>query len=1020
MRAAALALALLASSAAGAAEPPVARATPEREPPRVASVEIHLPPGSDIAGISQQIAVVRGQPLSLRAVRRSIERLMATGRFADVVVREFPAEDGVRLVFEVSPRQRIAALYIDGERILTEEQIVEASRLSDGGEYYPELLELAGERVRSLYRRRGYEQASVALEVRDEERGAVEVLLTVTEGQPTRVAGVTVGGSPGLPIARLEAELGVERGGVLDRDALEAGVERLKALYRGERFWSARVGDPEILPSPGGAIVAVPVSAGPRYTLRFHGNRSFTDKLLEGITGYDGTETLDVAVMNRMSRRIATFYRYRGFHDVRVTAREVRSPRDSRAVIAFDVEEGLPLYVRAVRFEGNRAVSDDALGRMLVDQIAAMAPVSSGERPSLDDPMELEGRRHGPARSTPAPDLQTVYVAEAYEEAARTMRATYQERGYLSARVSVAEVRLDVEARTAEAVFHVEEGPRTIVQEVKYQGLPAEFDPSRSAEIRVGEPFRFSGVEDTTRSLTRALSRTGYLFAHVEGESSIESDGRDARIFFRITPGPRVRVGKIIIRGLSRTDEAMVRANLVVREGDVLDPEELFESQRNLVLLGIFRTVAVRLISPESPEEAKDVMVEVRERPRVSGALSGGFSLVDGPRMVAEAAVPNLRGAGTSLSGRLKLNYVGASLLVGTTLDPEDVSDLDGLDFRGNVALAQPRIYELLPARIGARLDLIGERAHRPSFNFVRFASVLGADWSALSWLNFSLQGEIEHDRVLISRSVQELLPGLGRSDAEKLRFPSGNFTLLSARPTLTIDFRDDFARPTKGLLFTGTAELTHDLGAVLVDPLERTENQNIDIYTLKLAGTLTGYVPLAPRVVLALSARGGRILHLEDGSQTIAPKRFFLGGAASMRGFREDGVVPEDRRQVLARDLLACRALLLPFGCTPDANLLREGREVPSEGGELFTLFKSELRFPVLSALDLGVFFEAGNLWLTLADYNPWKLRTVAGAGLRYGTPIGPIAFDLGVNLAPDLQINEPRANLHFSIGLF
>jgi outer membrane protein assembly factor BamA len=478
-------------------------------------------------------------------------------------------------------------------------------------------------------------------------------------------------------------------------------------------------------------------------------------------------------------------------------------------------------------------------------------------------------------------------------------------------------------------------------------------------------------------------------------------------------------VGKIIVRGLSRTDEAMVRANLVVREGEVLDPEELFESQRNLVLLGIFRNVAVRMISPDAVEEAKDVVVEVRERPRVSGALSGGFSLVDGPRLVGEATVPNLRGVGTSLTGRLKLNYLGASPLVlsGTTLDPDEVSGLDGFDFRGNVALAQPRIYELLPARIGTRLDLIGERAHRTSFNFVRFASVLGADWSALSWLNFAVQGEIEYDRVRLSRSVQELLPELGRSDVERLRFPSGNFTLLSARPTLTLDFRDDFARPTKGLLFIGSAELTHDLGAVLVDP---TSSKEIPIYTLKLSGTLTGYVPLANRVVLALSARGGRILPLEDGSQTIPPKRFFLGGATSMRGFREDGVVPEDRRQVLAGDLRDCRALVLPFGCTPDAKLLREGREVPSEGGDLFTLLKSELRFPVLSAVDLGVFFETGNLWLDAGKYDPWKLRYVAGAGVRYGTPIGPIAFDLGVNLAPDLQINEPRANLHFSIGLF
>jgi outer membrane protein insertion porin family len=43
-----------------------------------------------------------------------------------------------------------------------------------------------------------------------------------------------------------------------------------------------------------------------------------------------------------------------------------------------------------------------------------------------------------------------------------------------------------------------------------------------------------------------------------------------------------------------------------------------------------------------------------------------------------------------------------------------------------------------------------------------------------------------------------------------------------------------------------------------------------------------------------------------------------------------------------------------------------------------------------------------------------------VAGVGLRYGTPIGPLALDLGFNLAPDASINEQIAAIQFSVGLF
>lgn len=91
----------------------------------------------------------------------------------------------------------------------------------------------------------------------------------------------------------------------------------------------------------------------------------------------------------------------------------------------------------------------------------------------------------------------------------------------------------------------------------------------------------------------------------------------------------------------------------------------------------------------------------------------------------------------------------------------------------------------------------------------------------------------------------------------------------------------------------------------------------------------------------------------------------------------------------------------------------------MPSQGGELFALLKVELRFPAFSVFDLGIFAEAGNLWLAVPrNFGPF--RYVAGAGVRYVTPIGPLALDLGVNLAPDTQINEPFFVVHFNIGVF
>ena len=53
----------------------------------VAGVELHLPSGVDASGLAQLVAVRRGQVLLGRNVRRTLERLYATGRFSSAVAR---------------------------------------------------------------------------------------------------------------------------------------------------------------------------------------------------------------------------------------------------------------------------------------------------------------------------------------------------------------------------------------------------------------------------------------------------------------------------------------------------------------------------------------------------------------------------------------------------------------------------------------------------------------------------------------------------------------------------------------------------------------------------------------------------------------------------------------------------------------------------------------------------------------------------------------------------------------------
>jgi outer membrane translocation and assembly module TamA len=121
--------------------------------------------------------------------------------------------------------------------------------------------------------------------------------------------------------------------------------------------------------------------------------------------------------------------------------------------------------------------------------------------------------------------------------------------------------------------------------------------------------------------------------------------------------------------------------------------------------------------------------------------------------------------------------------------------------------------------------------------------------------------------------------------------------------------------------------------------------------------------------------------------------KRYFLGGATSIRGWGRYEVSP------------------------------LSGSGLPMGGDSMFA-FTSELRTAPHGNLSGVVFLDAGNVWADAWGFRLGDLRYAVGSGLRYQTPIGPARFDIGyqLNPIPGLLLNGKeqtrRWRIHFSIG--
>ncbi len=975
--------------------------------PVVREVELRAPGGADPEEYEPLLAVEAGERLSRRALRRTIQRLFETGRFANVTAYTVElAPSAVRLVIVLEPRRPILGVMLRGVVHMDEESLRRASGLSSGMELSEDRLDAASAGVREVLARHGYEQARVEARTQSAGEGGVEIRIDVDEGAPTRLARFEVAGDPG-DRAIWEGAISLQTGDILDRPRISAELDRLRARYRQAGYYRARIGQPRIVPlAPGLAEVEVEIEAGPQITLELRGNRAFDDSRLRGYLAYDGEERLDPAMMADLASRLERIYRQAGYYDVRVLPAERLAPDGRSARLTFYVNEGSPLLVESLAFQGNDTLRDEEL-RLLVRETLEGARRS----PVLLQPLdhgELD-RAAGTARKGGGSRLDPylVYDDESYERVVEELTARYRSEGFLDVKIHAPRVRIDEPRRVAQVELTIEEGRRTRIRSVDYPGAEA-LDPrqllARSKGVTPGLPLSERMVDEHRLALRALYGREGYLYATVDVEVVRPSDNPTrAQLLFHVREGPQVRVGRVLVRGNARTSRVVFDENLELGEGEVLGSESLANSQQRLMRLGLFRTVTVRPLDPEVVEAVKDLVVDVNERPSLSLEVGAGISVADGPRAFSELVKRNLLGRDLQLSLRGRVNY---------QVFREEVLELpmdEGLERFVDLGLSYPRIYGL-PIRLGVGVDLIHERDIRPAYRLTRYSALTGLDWPLSRQLNFRLAYELESNWIERSPLIDDLYSELSRADLQQLRFPNGNTLLGSVRPSVVLNLQDDPVSPHAGLFAKLETDFARNLGG----------DTTVDF--AKVSGTLTGYIPLAARTTLVLSTSAGRVFPLRESSTTIAPKRFYLGGAGTIRGYSEDAVVPEDLRDALRQEIADCEALLFSAGCSQAARFLQKGREVPSTGGELFALARAELRFPIQGNLMGGVFVDAGNLWSdpSRLDLENLRLRSATGAGLRYATPIGPVALDVGFNLDPDPVLRESPYAIHFSIGLF
>lgn len=558
---------------------------------------------------------------------------------------------------------------------------------------------------------------------------------------------------------------------------------------------------------------------------------------------------------------------------------------------------------------------------------------------------------------------------EQLEADAQRLSSLFRRYGYWDVEVTES-ILFDAERKRTRAVFHISEGVQRLLGNVRVEGNTAFTNEEILSwtELGLADPLGLPQVDRDRTKIEDTYANSGFyvvqVSADIQPSSSVGSPVLHDLVY-RIEEGKRFIVGEIHIQGNDFTHERIIRRELTIRENEFLTRDRVTESRSRLYGTGYFSRVEVLPRDPEAAEGSVDVLVHVRERQMRFVGLGVGYGTRDQLRLTGEWGHRNLWGRGKRASVRG---------LLATELFPTDL-----VRRRLEARYVEPWLFG---TRTIASVDLFLEK-RREFFRDPESQERLDYDLNLKSvMLNLS------RHLTRSTRGWVSLENEWADVDADPgVEPPDDVRPDITRSMTLTLerDRRDDFFEPRRGFL-------NRLIGSVSGGFL----GGDNDFW--KTSFEMSWYRPVGG-IVVAGRVRVGYEEPYGQSNRVPDRSRFKLGGASTVRGYREQDIGP----------------------------------------GDFVLLGNFEARVPLFWILHLGLFTDAGNAWqrpedVTWRDFHPFDakddpaaaaerdVRYSVGAGLRCETPVGPVRLDFGRKLKilpvqPGVA-EEARWRFHLSLG--
>jgi len=518
--------------------------------------------------------------------------------------------------------------------------------------------------------------------------------------------------------------------------------------------------------------------------------------------------------VQRARERMKEHYESEGYFEVQITP-DIEKFADGDVKVVFTINEGRQMKIEEIVIRGNRGLTDK----------------------QIKNAMATQERQYWILRGT-------VQRQRLDEDVDRILQ-TYNDHGYIQARVESHDVTVDREKARVTINIVVVEGSQHHVASVGFTGvtLVPESEVRRQVKLKAGDVFSRSALRDSVKSIEDLYSNIGRASAEVNPKLDVQPESKIA-ILFEVNEGPTVYVERINIAGNVRSQDKILRRELQMAEGEIFTLRKLQRSKQRLTNLGYFEKVEVNT-APGSDKTKIVVNIDVTERPTGLFSIGGGFSSADGILGTIDLSQNNFLGRGWLATIKIR---AGARIQ------------------QGQLSFTEPWLFD---RPLAAGFDLFSTQRQFLEYDYRTLGGGLRLSHPFEEFWRWHLGYRLTQDDILHVKNPQDSF----------LRDEEGTHVTSLVSGTIARDSRDSIQTPSKGGQLAWSAELA-GLGG--------------DHHYSKTTMFMTYFQPVWFGHILSGRAEGGYGFGFGDERLPVF-ERFFLGGPNSIRSFKTRQISPQD-----------------------------------------------------------------------------------------------------------------------------